>query len=116
MIFGYLLNTVFTFSYILVHSTFTLFIVQIGIGVSEALSTPAWESIFAKTLENPDDTFFWGLASGHTHIVTGIAVAIGGLIAHYISFNALFIIMGVIQMAATGVQWRILYIQKNAIE
>lgn len=113
MIFGYILNTIFTFSYILVQNTTGLFIVQIGIGVSEALSTPAWESLFAKTLEDPEDSFLWGLASGHTHLVTGIAVAIGGLIAHYVSFDALFIIMGVIQIAATIVQARILYIQKK---
>ncbi|MBY0479935.1 MAG: MFS transporter [Chitinophagaceae bacterium] len=113
MIFGYALNTVFTFSYLLVDSVTTLFIVQVGLGIAESLSTPIWESLFANDLEDSSDTFHWGLATGHTHFVTGIAVAIGGLITYYISFHVLFIVMGVIQATATIIQSRLLFIKNK---
>jgi MFS family permease len=104
MVIGYALNTIFTFSYLLVNSVMSLFIVQVGLGIAESLSTPVWDSLFADDLEEEDNTFLWSIATGHTHFVTGIAVAIGGLITYYISFHALFIIMGIIQALATITQ------------
>jgi MFS family permease len=113
MILGYALNTLFTFSYLLVNNVMTLFLVQIGLGIAESLSTPIWDSLFANDLEDKNNTFLWGLATGHTHFVTGIAVAIGGLITYYISFQMLFIIMGSIQAIATLMQARLLLVKKT---
>ncbi len=114
MVFGYFLNTLFTFSYLLVNSVSSLFIVQIGLGIAESLSTPIWDALFAKSLEDKEDTFHWGLATGHTHFVTGIAVAIGGLITYYISFHMLFIVMGTIQAAATLMQAKLIFEKRKA--
>ncbi len=113
MILGYALNTIFTFSYLMVNSVMSLFLVQIGLGIAESLSTPIWDSLFANDLEGKNNTSLWGLATGHTHFVTGIAVAIGGLITYYISFQILFIIMGSIQAIATLMQARLLFVKKT---
>ena len=115
MVLGYLLNTLFTFSYILVHNSTQLFIVHIGLAIAESLSTPTWDSIFAKNMDDPGDTQLWGIAGGQSHFFSGIAIAIGGLITYYISFNALFIIMGIIQAMATIMQSRILFLKKTGI-
>lgn len=116
MVFGYLLNTIFTFSYLLVHNSTQLFIVQIGLAIAESLSTPTWDSIFAKELEDPGDSFLWGIAGGQSHFVTGVAIAIGGLITYYISFEALFIIMGTIQAIATIIQSKIIFFKRKEIK
>jgi len=108
MIFGYGLNALLTFGYIFVHNTQQLFMIQIGLGIAEALSAPIWDSLFANNLEDNSNTFHWSIANGHPHFVSGIAIAIGGLIANYISFEALFVTMGVIQTIATIIQARIL--------
>ena len=108
MIFGYALNALLTFGYIFVHNTQQLFILQIGLGIAEALSAPIWDSLFASNLENNNNTFHWSIANGHTHFVSGVAIAIGGLIANFISFEALFITMGIIQTIATIIQAKIL--------
>jgi predicted MFS family arabinose efflux permease len=113
MVLGYALNTIFTFSYLMVDSVKTLFFVQIGLGIAESLSTPIWDSLFANDMETKNNTFLWGLATGHTHFVTGIAVAIGGLITYYISFQMLFVIMGSIQAIATVMQARLLFVKKT---
>ncbi|MCX6211885.1 MAG: MFS transporter [Bacteroidetes bacterium] len=108
MILGYGLNALLTFGYIFVHNTQQLFLIQIGLGIAEALSAPIWDSLFAHHLEDNTNTFHWSIANGHPHFVSGIAIAIGGLIANYISFEALFITMGIIQTIATIIQARIL--------
>lgn len=107
IVIGYALNTVFTFSYLLVSNTTQLLLVQIGLGIAEAISTPSWDAYYATHIERTDDTLAWGIASGHTQFISGIAIAIGGLIAQYVSFDALFLLMGCISLLATLVQARL---------
>lgn len=111
MIAGYALNALLTFCYIFVSNPKELFILQIGLGLAEALSAPIWDSLFASNMEDTGSTFHWSLASGHTHFVSGVAIAIGGLIANYISFDALFLTMGIIQVIATVVQAKLLFLK-----
>jgi hypothetical protein len=54
--------------------------------------------MYARSLKETNDVFAWGLAGGQAQIVTGLASIAGGLIVYYISFNTLFIIMGIIQV------------------
>lgn len=108
MIIGYALNAVLTFCYLLVQNTIHLFMIQIGLGIAEALSTPVWENLFATNIDDQDNTFYWGLATGHSHFVSGIAIIIGGFIADFVSFKALFVVMGTIQIIATLMQLRLL--------
>jgi hypothetical protein len=56
--------------------------------------------------------FYGGWLPGIRILSTGIAVAIGGLITYYISFQVLFIIMGTIQGLATIIQARLLFVRK----
>jgi MFS family permease len=108
MVAGYALNALLTFCYCFVHNSWQLFMVQAGLGVAEAIGTPAWDALYAKNMSDEHDTFAWGLSTGQSQIVTGLAIFIGGMIAHYASFNLLFIVMGSLQVVATVVQARIL--------
>jgi MFS family permease len=107
MVAGYGLNALFTFGYLFVSSPLQLFFVQAGLGIAEAIGTPAWDALYAKNVDKEADTYAWGLAGGQSQIVTAIAIIGGGLIVHYISFNTLFIIMGIIQVLATIIQAKI---------
>lgn len=114
MVGGYALNALLTFGYIFVYDTRSLLFIQIGLGIAEALSTPIWDSLFASNLEDTENTFHWGLATGHTHFISGIAIAVGGMVAHYLSFNSLFIIMGCIQVIATIIQFRVIKLSNSS--
>jgi MFS family permease len=112
MVLGYTLNAFLTFGYLLVDSPIKLFIVQAGLGIAEALGTPAWDALYAKNLDSDLDSYAWGLSTGQSQIVTGIAFAIGGVITHFISFEALFITMGLIQIVAAIVTAQLIFIKK----
>ena len=114
MVLGYSINALLTFGYLLVDSPFKLFLVQAGLGIAEALGTPAWDALYSKSLENDLDSYAWGLSTGQSQIVTGIAFGIGGVITHFISFNALFITMGIIQILAALVTSQLLFAKKNS--
>lgn len=113
MVLGYTLNALFTFGYLFVSNPLELFIVQAGLGIAEALGTPAWDSLYAKNLNDDMDSYAWGLSTGQSQIVTGIAFAIGGLITHFISFEMLFITMGIIQIIAAVVTAQLLLRKKE---
>ncbi len=108
MISGYAVNALFTFGYLLVDSPSKLFFVQIGLGLATALATPTWDALYARFEDKKYDGEEWGVADGMPHIVTGIAVIIGGLLLIYTSFTTLFVIMGCIQIVATLYQARII--------
>ena len=112
MVAGYALNALFTFGYLFVSNPLQLFFVQAGLGLAEAIGTPAWDALYAKNVHADHDTYAWGLSSGQSQIVTGISILCGGLIVNYISFNALFITMGTIQVIATLIQARIVMEKK----
>jgi MFS family permease len=112
MVFGYTLNALITFAYLLVDSPIKLFLVQAGLGFAEAIGTPAWDALYAKNLDEEMDAYAWGLSTGQSQIVTGIAFGIGGLITHFISFEVLFITMGIIQIIAAIVTSKLLFIKE----
>lgn len=77
------------------------------------MGTPAWDSLYAKSLDDTMNSYAWGLSTGQAQIFTGIAFAIGGLITHFISFDVLFITMGVIQIIAAVVTAQLLLNKKK---
>ena len=114
LVLGYCLNAVFTFGYLFVHSSIELFFVQAGLGVAEAIGTPAWDALYAKNINPEVQPYAWGLSTGQAQIVSGLAFILGGLIAHFISFAALFITMGVIQGIAALITSQILIRRSNS--
>ena len=54
MIAGYGLNALLTFGYMFVSNPTQLFLLQIGLGIAEALSAPIWDSLFAALSPNSD--------------------------------------------------------------
>jgi MFS family permease len=111
LVLGYALNALFTFGYLFVKSPMHLFIVQAGLGISEAIGTPVWDSLYAKNLHQELDSYAWGLSTGQSQIVTGVAFGLGGIITHFISFEVLFITMGIIQVVAAIVTAQLLFIK-----
>jgi len=94
---GYVLNAIFTFSYLLVSNPFQLLLVQAGLGVAAAFATPTWNAVYSENENKKIGGLEWGMADGLSAFFSGIAIILGGLIVTYISFSALFIIMGIIQ-------------------
>ncbi len=108
MVWGYSLNALCTFGYLLVDRPLTLFIVQAGLGLASAMATPTWNALYAAHESKRKAGFLWGLADGEAQIITGVSTVIGGFIVTLWSFTALFLIMGCMQVVATVYQSRIL--------
>ncbi|MCL1475240.1 MFS transporter [Argonema antarcticum] len=109
MVAGYGINTIFTFSYLLVSSPLQLLFVQVGLGFATALATPTWDALYVNYYEDKTKAgYLWGIAVGRDQVITGISIIIGGLIVNYCSFKVLFVTMGIVQAIATIYQAQIL--------
>lgn len=108
MVLGYTLNALLTFCYLFVQNPLQLFLIQVGLGVAEAIGTPLWDSLYSSSLHRDHETYAWGLSSGQSQIVSGLAFAIGGLLTYYFSFEILFVAMGGVQLVAAAVTAQLL--------
>lgn len=115
LIFGYALQTVFTFCYIFVTTKKQLALLQIGLGVSGGLSTTTWYALYARYEDKTHEGLTWGLANGLASIYTGVALLCGGLIIANSSFEVLFFTMGVMQLFATIYVSRLMHFEKPQI-
>jgi MFS family permease len=113
LVLGYSLNALFTFGYLFVSNPLQLFFVQVGLGIAEALGSPIWDSLYAKSISDEHDTYAWGLSTGQSQIVTGLAFALGGALTEIFSFKVLFVVMGIIQIIAAVVTSRLLFVKKS---
>lgn len=108
MVFGFILNAVFTWAYLFVHSPAGLFIVQAGLGIALAFADPTWDALYSKYEDRKNDGFAWGISHGLEQMITGVSILIGGMIVARYSFTALFVIMGIIQTIGAIYQAKIL--------
>jgi MFS family permease len=112
MVLGYALNALFTFAYLLVRTPLHLLLVQAGLGIAFALATPTWYALYAKHEDHRHAGTIWGLAVGEAFLLRGAAIIAGGLIVNTLSFTALFLTMGTIQVIAAIYQAQILWTKK----
>jgi len=90
---GFLVRAISWILFIFVGSIFHLILVQILLGLGEALGSPSFDAIFAQHLDEGmqiKEYSSWKLIVNGT---TAIATVIGGLIVANFGFTILFIIM-----------------------
>ena len=92
-------------SYVFVQNRWQLFAAQVIAGLATGLIEPAWDSLFTDGIEG-SSAKHWSIWAGGTHLVTGAAALVGGIIVAYFSFKTLFVVMGLIDMLAALLAWR----------
>jgi MFS family permease len=84
--FGFLL-------YLFVNSIWFLFAVQILIGFAEAFYSPAFDSLYSKHITKRKAGREWGAWEAVNYFSLGFGAIIGGIIANFLGFNIIFILM-----------------------
>ena len=101
---GFLVSAGCDISYIFVQNRWQLFAAQVLAGLGTGLIEPSWDSLFTDDIEH-SSLRHWSVWAGGTHFVTGVAAILGGLIVAYGSFNALFILMSLVDIVALFITW-----------
>lgn len=96
MVFGYLLIGTAFFLYQYVDSISFLFMIQIMMGLGEAIYSPAFNKLYSAHLDDEKAGTEWGAWESMNYFTTAFGALIGGLIVSRFGFNAIFIIMAVL--------------------
>ena len=101
---GFVMSAACDVSYIFVSNKWQLFGAQVVAGLATGLIEPTWDALFTDDIEH-SSAKHWSIWAGGTHLVTGAAALLGGLIVAKFSFAALFGTMAAIDALALIVAW-----------
>ncbi len=79
-----------------VDSVAKLLVVQFCIGIASPMYAPAFNALYSRNINPKRAGYEWGLWDVTNYSMMGFGALIGGIVAHYLGFNALFIAMGML--------------------
>jgi len=88
-----------------VRDKWQLFGAQIVAGLATGMIEPTWDALFTDDIEH-SSAKHWSIWAGGTHLTTGAAALVGGVVVAYFSFSVLFAGMAGIDALALVVAWR----------
>jgi MFS family permease len=102
---GFVTSAACDISYIFVINKWQLFVAQIVAGFATGMIEPTWDALFTDDIEH-SSAKHWSIWAGGTHLTTGCAALVGGVIVAWKGFTPLFAAMAVIDTCALFVAWR----------
>ena len=102
---GFVTSAACDISYIFVSNKWELFGAQIVAGLATGLIEPTWDALFTDDIEH-SSAKHWSIWAGGTHLTTGCAALVGGLVVTWRSFTTLFIAMAAIDLLALVIAWK----------
>ncbi|MDD5098953.1 MAG: MFS transporter [Candidatus Colwellbacteria bacterium] len=100
VVFGYGIMGVAFLGYTLVNSIWSLLIVQVLIGLGEAIYSPAFDAVYSKHLDGHKSGREWGAWESINYFTTAFGAIVGGFLVISFGFNTMFIVMGLLSFAS----------------
>ncbi len=98
---GYFLFGVAYVCYIFANNTVHIFAIQSLLAFAEVIINPSWSAVIANALTKGKERGIYSDFYGYRSIFEGLAAISGGLLAVYLGFNALFLLMAVFSFGAS---------------
>lgn len=95
LILGLIIASFSAFLFALVTQVWQLYIVQILHSIGFAFYAATWPAIFSRHLDKEKVSFDWALDSTAVSVSSGISGFLGGVIANWFGFQAVFILAAV---------------------
>lgn len=106
LITGLLILSFSSFCYLVISTVWQLYAIQVLRALGFALYAPSWLAIFSRHLDKERTAFDWTLDSTGAGLSVGVAAFVGGWVAGLWGFQALFILCGLLSMAAAVILLR----------
>lgn len=97
---GYAIMGVGFFGYIFADSVIFLFVLQVVIGLGEAIYSPAFDATYSKHLTDRRSGRQWGAWEAINYFTAAAGAVTGGLLVTFLGFNTMFVIMGLMCVAS----------------
>lgn len=103
MVCGSVLTSFVPFLYLVIKTPIEVYAAQMIYGLGEALSYPSWLAIFTRHIGKKKTGFTWGLYYMLTDVFGAVTAGIGGVLASYLGFKPLFVLVGVMSLVGSSV-------------
>lgn len=113
MLIGLFISALIPIGYIFSTYPYQIYICQIILGITLAMSTAGWTGIFEKSLDKGKESTEWGLDAVAVGLGPGIAALIGGAIVTFFSFNIIFLIVTIFGLAGV---FLLLVVKNNILQ
>lgn len=97
---GYVIMGLGFFGYLFVDSVGLLFLLQIIIGLGEAIYSPAFDATYSKHLDGRRFGREWGAWEAINYFTAAFGAVAGGLLVTLLGFNGMFIVMGLLSIGS----------------
>jgi len=87
----YFLEGLIFIGYAFVNSIWLLFILQVFLGIADAIGNPAWESLYDKNTTNKNSGRAWASAHMYPGYFSAIGILIGSALVKFYGFNLVFL-------------------------
>ena len=98
--FGFMILGIGYLFYTMVDSVWSLFAVQVLIGVGQAISSPSYDAVYSKHLDGSKSGRQWAALESMAYTTTAFGAIIGGIVATHFGFNSVFVIMSVLSLSS----------------
>jgi len=98
MVLGTFITGLVPFGYLISSQPWHIYGCQILQGIGMAMVIPAWSAIFTRHIDKGKEAFEWSVRSTVLGFATGIAGAIGGVIAALFGFKTIFVLVGILNI------------------
>ncbi len=95
LVFGYGLHAVGFIAYNFVSNIWQLFAVQSFLGIAAAITIPAFDAFYSRSLDRGKESSEWGVWESGSRIISAGAAMLGGFVAAEFGFRYLFVLMSV---------------------
>jgi MFS family permease len=102
---GFVTSAACDIAYVFVSNKWQLFGTQVVAGLATGLIEPTWDALFTDDIEH-SSAKHWSIWAGGTHLTTGCAALVGGVVVAYLSFTTLFVAMATIDLLALVIAWK----------
>lgn len=94
MVFGTFLTGLVPFGFMISSEPWHIYAFHILHAVAMAMVVPSWSAIFTRHIDKGKEAFEWSLRSTSLGFATGIAGALGGILAAVYGFDIIFVLVG----------------------
>ena len=113
IIVGQVIGSFGILGYLFIQNPIHLFIVQVVLGLSQAVYSPAFDGLYSSFLDRGKFASEWGLYDSIDYITAAISAAAGGAVATFFGFHVLFMAMFVLSLGSVLVSMKIYYLNKT---
>jgi len=96
LIFGLYLANAIPLGYLLATEVWHIFFLEFIRGLAMACVIPAWSAIFTRHIDKGWEAFSWSIESTSIGLAFGFSAAFGGIIANFLGFKILFVLVTIL--------------------